>query len=60
MTSLVLSDSRIAQSSLCSARTVWLPSAETWSKAVSPWQLEKNGSAPREIQPFFSSAPFTR
>ena len=40
MTSLVLSDSRIAQSSLCSARTVWLPSAETWSKANSPWQLE--------------------
>ena len=32
--------SRIAQSSLCSARTVWLPSAETWSKANSPWQLE--------------------
>ena len=41
MTSLVLSDSRIAQSSLCSAGTDPLPWAETWSKAVSPWQLEK-------------------
>ena len=40
MTSLVLSDSRIAQSSLCSARADPLPSAETWSKANSPWQLE--------------------